>query len=151
MEPITMTPIGVVRTDADIETTDWRKTTSTIHVDESLAEGLAGLENWSHIVVIFSMHQTQFDPAVHLRNRPASRDDMPDTGIFAQRSNLTPNTIGMTVVKILEIEGSTITVRGLDAIDGTPVIDIKPYAPVYDGAVDPLVPVWFLRLMQGGA
>lgn len=149
MQPLTLTPIGVVRTDSPIDGKNWRKAVSQIHIEPSFVAGLQGLEDWSHIVVIFSMHETTFNPQQHLVSRPSDRDDMPETGVFAQRSNLTPNTLGMTAVKILSIEGSVLTVRGLDAIDGTPVLDIKPFAPVYDGAADPLVPVWFLRLMQG--
>jgi tRNA-Thr(GGU) m(6)t(6)A37 methyltransferase TsaA len=149
MDPIQITPIGVVRTDTTEIDSQWRKTVSQIHLDTAYQSGLQGLEDWSHIVVIFSMHETTFDPDQHLVSRPGDREDMPEVGVFAQRSNITPNTIGMTAVKVLEINDNVLTVRGLDAIDGTPVIDIKPYAPIYDGANDPLVPVWFLRLMQG--
>jgi len=149
MEQITVTPIGVVRVDEAAQaTTRWRSLISHIEVDEAYAQGLDGLENWSHIVVIFSMHETKFDPETDLHNRPEGQTDMPETGVFAQRSHRTPNTLGMTTVKIKSIDGNVLTVQGLDANDGTPVLDIKPYAPVYDGAPDPLVPVWFLRLMQ---
>jgi tRNA (Thr-GGU) A37 N-methylase len=74
---------------------------------------------------------------------------MPELGIFAQRSRNHPNRIGITAVRLLGVENNIVRVRGLDAIDGTPVLDIKPYAPVYDGVNDPLVPSWFIRLMQG--
>lgn len=149
MDPIHITPIGVVRTDATEIDTNWRKTVSEIHLNTDYQRGLQGLEDWSHIVVIFSMHETNFDADTHLVSQPGGREDMPQVGVFAQRSTFTPNTIGMTAVKILEINDNVLNVRGLDAIDGTPVIDIKPHAPIYDGANDPLVPVWFLRLMQG--
>lgn len=148
MAVIEINPIGIVHANAEDIQHNWRSIVSEIHINEDFVIGLEGLENWSHIVVIFSMHETHFDPDKHLLNRPGGRDDMPETGIFAQRSHLTPNTIGMTVVKLLDIKGAVLTVRGLDAIHGTPVLDIKPYAPIYDGASDPLVPVWFLRLMQ---
>lgn len=149
MQPITITPIGTVQTQASDDTTRWRDVVSQIHINETFVTGLQGLEDWSHIVVIFSMHATAFEPAQHLLNHPNNRSDIPQKGVFAQRSHLTPNTIGMTTVKVLEIEGNIVTVKGLDAINGTPVLDLKPFAPVYDGATDPLVPVWFLRLMQG--
>ncbi|MEL6151505.1 MAG: tRNA (N6-threonylcarbamoyladenosine(37)-N6)-methyltransferase TrmO [Chloroflexota bacterium] len=142
--------IGTVHTAAtDDVNTRWREMVSTIHIDESFISGLHGLDDWSHIVVIFSMHETTFDPEKHLLHRPNDRADLPEKGVFAQRSTLTPNKIGMTTVKLMGIEGNVLTVKGLDAIDGTPVLDIKPFAPVYDGAIDPGVPVWFLRLMQG--
>jgi len=149
MDPIQMTPIGVVHTEAEEIESNWRRTVSEIHLNPDYAAGLAGLEDWSHIVVIFSMHEVQFDADEHLQSRPGERDDMPEVGVFAQRSRFTPNTLGMTAVRLDNIEGTVLTVKGLDAIDGTPVLDIKPYAPIYDGASDPLVPVWFLRLMQG--
>jgi tRNA-Thr(GGU) m(6)t(6)A37 methyltransferase TsaA len=149
MEPITMTPIGVVQTNTDEIEANWRRRVSEIHLNPDFVEGLQGLEDWSHIVVIFSMHEVHFDADSHLRSRPNEREDMPEVGVFAQRSRFTPNTLGMTAVRLDKIDGPVLTVKGLDAIDGTPVLDIKPYAPIYDGAVDPLVPVWFLRLMQG--
>jgi tRNA-Thr(GGU) m(6)t(6)A37 methyltransferase TsaA len=150
MQPFEIHSIGTVHTEATEDVnTRWREIVSTIHVDEAYLAGLQGLDDWTHIVVIFLMHETTFDPAQHLLNRPNDRDDLPEKGIFAQRSNLTPNKMGMTTVKLVGMEGNVLTVKGLDAINGTPVLDIKPFAPVYDGAIDPGVPVWFLRLMQG--
>jgi tRNA-Thr(GGU) m(6)t(6)A37 methyltransferase TsaA len=150
MQSIEMTPIGIVHVAPEAaENPRWRSVVSQIHIDNAFKAGLQRLDDWSHIVVIFSMHATTFDPSADLCSRPGGREDMPETGVFAQRSHRTPNTIGMTTVKLLEVDGNVLTVQGLDAIDGTPVLDLKPYAPVYDGANDPLVPVWFLRLMQG--
>jgi tRNA (adenine37-N6)-methyltransferase len=150
MEALQITPIGVVRNSVSEAVDDhWGKVISEIHIDDELARGLKGLEDWSHVVVIYYMHSAQFDPAKHLVRRPQEREDMPELGIFAQRARHRPNKIGITAVKVMGIEGSIIRVKGLDAIDGTPVLDIKPYAPVYDGASSPAVPAWFVRLMQG--
>lgn len=149
MQAITMTPVGIVHTEAqDAIDTDWGKIISEIYVDEAFTDGLKGLDDWSHIVVIFSMHETPFNAGEHLVNRPRNREDMPEVGTFAQRSRFTPNTIGITAVQLLGVEGNIIRVKGLDAIDGTPVLDIKPYAPFYDGVREALVPAWFIRLMQ---
>ncbi len=148
MQPIEMHPVGIVRTDVTEIDKDWRKTISQIHLNEAYMDGLTGLENWSHLVIIFVMHEATFNADEHLTYRPGGREDIPETGVFAQRSHLSPNLIGMTTVKLQEIDANVLTVRGLDALDGTPVVDIKPHAPLYDGATDPLVPVWFLRLMQ---
>ncbi|MCA9884884.1 MAG: SAM-dependent methyltransferase, partial [Anaerolineae bacterium] len=60
-------------------------------------------------------------------------------------------TLGLTAVRLMDIKDNVITVKGLDAINDTPILDIKPYAPVYDGVQDPLVPAWFIQLMQGNA
>jgi tRNA-Thr(GGU) m(6)t(6)A37 methyltransferase TsaA len=144
-------PIGVVKSAVkDAQTVDgWGKVVSEIHIDESYARGLQSIDDWSHVVVIFYMHEVTFDSDRHLVRRPRNRDDMPEVGVFAQRSRSHPNPIGISAVKILEVSEHILTVQGLDAIDGTPVLDIKPYAPVYDGVYDPRVPVWFIRLMQG--
>lgn len=74
---------------------------------------------------------------------------MPAVGIFAQRAKDRPNPIGITAVRILAVTGNAVTVRGLDAIDGTPVLDLKPYYPAYDLVVDASVPEWVTRLMEG--
>ncbi|MCU0512825.1 MAG: tRNA (N6-threonylcarbamoyladenosine(37)-N6)-methyltransferase TrmO [Anaerolineae bacterium] len=150
MDSITLTPIGVVRnTAADTADEAWGKVISEIHLEDALAPGLQGLADWSHIVVIYYMHTAEFDAAQHLVRRPRDREDMPVSGIFAQRARHRPNRIGITAVPVLAVAGPVVRVRGLDAIDGTPVLDIKPYAPVYDGVSDPAVPAWFIRLMQG--
>ena len=72
---------------------------------------------------------------------------MPFVGIFAQRGKDRPNQIGMTVVEVLSVSDDRVTVRGLDAVDGTPVLDLKPYYPVYEKR-DAIVPEWVDRLME---
>ena len=122
---------------------------STIEVVPQLDEGLEGLDGFSHLLVIFFMHRSSFDPARDLRRRPRRRADMPLLGIFSQRAKHRPNPIGVTAVRLLQVEGNVIRVQGLDAIDGTPVLDLKPYAPVFDQPLEPVVPEWFERLMEG--
>ncbi|MFQ3646160.1 MAG: tRNA (N6-threonylcarbamoyladenosine(37)-N6)-methyltransferase TrmO [Anaerolineae bacterium] len=150
MDPITLHPVGVVHNDVrELVEVDWAKVVSEIHIDAAYAPGLAGLEDWSHVVVLYVMHRAAFDISTDLVRRPQGNDALPALGIFAQRARRRPNLIGTTAVKLLSVEGNIVRVRGLDAIDGTPVVDIKPYAPVYDGVMNPLVPAWFMRLMQG--
>jgi len=151
MEAIELTPIGILKSPVQDAATieNWGSVLSEIHIQEELSAGLQGLEDWSHLIVLFLMHESEFIPEQHLIHRPRSLDDMPELGIFAQRSRNHPNRIGITAVRLMGVQGNRITVKGLDAIDGTPILDIKPYAPVYDGVVDPLVPAWFIRLMQG--
>lgn len=74
---------------------------------------------------------------------------MPEVGIFAQRAKDRPNPIGITAVQIVEVLPDCLVVRGLDAIDGTPVLDIKPYVPAYDRVAEAKVPEWADRLMDG--
>lgn len=93
------------------------------------------------------MDKAKYEKDKHLQRRPQNREDMPLVGIFSQRGKDRPNTIGMTSVEILSVDEKSITVKGLDAIDGTPVLDIKPYYPVYDKK-DASVPEWVARLME---
>lgn len=151
MHTLTLEAIGTVHNEVkEPVDANWHKVTSQLHLRPDLVAGLQGLEDWSHVVVIYLMHQQEaFDVNKHLVRRPRERADMPELGIFAQRARHRPNQMGITAVKLVGVEGHVVTVRGLDAIDGTPILDIKPYAPIYDGVSNPLVPSWFIQLMQG--
>jgi len=105
----------------------WGRITSEIHIHKEYADGLAGLEAFSHIVVVFYMHKSSWSHASDLVRRPQGRADMPCIGIFAQRAKHRPNPIGITSVRLLSVDDNVLRVQGLDAIDGTPVLDIKPY------------------------
>jgi len=142
--------VGTVRTSAG-EASDevWGGVESEILVVEPFARGLEGIEQWSHVIVVYWMHEADFNPERDLVRRPRGRDDMPEAGIFAQRARHRPNPIGLTAVRLIGRDGNVVRVRGLDAIDGTPVLDIKPYVPVYDRVDDSAVPAWMNRLMEG--
>lgn len=144
-----ITSIGTVRSPINegIDQ-DWGKVISEIHIEEPLADGLRGLEAFSDILVVFYMHQSTFTAGSDLIRRPQGREDMPLLGIFAQRAKHRPNPIGITAVKLLEIAGNVLKVQGLDAIDGTPVLDIKPYFPAFDCRTDAVIPTWVNRLMK---
>lgn len=143
---ICMEPIGYVANDVS-STMDcgWAKVESKIMLQEHLVPALSGLSDFSHILVVFWMHKAK-SPAT-LQRRPQNRDDMPNVGLLSQRSKHRPNPIGITVVSLVEISGAELVVRGLDAINGTPVLDIKPYYPHYDSSADVRVPDWVDRLM----
>jgi tRNA-Thr(GGU) m(6)t(6)A37 methyltransferase TsaA len=143
-------PIGVVRSPVS-ETVDeaWGSVVSEIHLLEGLEPGLTGIGDFSHILVLFLMHQATFDKARHLVRKQREREDMPLTGIFAQRARHRPNPIGVTAVRLLEVRDSVLRVQGLDAVDGTPVLDIKPYLPAFDRVENPTVPEWVDRLVEG--
>lgn len=126
----------------------WGEVKSEIHINEELAAGLSGVDSFSHIVVVFEMHQSSWNPAKDLVRRPQGRDDMPLIGIFAQRAKHRPNPVGVTAVRLLGLEANVLKVQGLDAIDGTPVLDIKPYFPQYDDVPDARNPEWVARLME---
>jgi len=126
----------------------WGDVTSEILIDDMYAGGLAGLEAFSHIIVVFHMHKSSWSHQSDLVRRPQGRADMPCIGIFAQRAKHRPNPIGITSVKLLAVEGNILRVQGLDAIDGTPVLDVKPYFPQFDEAIAPHTPEWVDRIMS---
>ena len=127
---------------------DWGSVVAKIRLDDTFSSGLTGLENFSHAVIVFFMHDTSFDASADIISRPRGRDDMPLTGIFAQRARHRPFPIGVTAVEIVGVEGDTLRVRGLDAINGTPVIDIKPYFRQFDRVEAPKAPEWVDELMK---
>lgn len=127
--------------------TDWGKDVSIIRLKEEYRGGLSGLKDFSHVLILFYLDQARFISEKHLQRRPQNREDMPVVGIFSQRTKDRPNTIGLTSVSVVSVDDISLTVKGLDAIDGTPVLDIKPYYPVYDKK-DASVPEWVDRLMD---
>jgi tRNA (adenine37-N6)-methyltransferase len=146
---IAIKPIGTVRSPIKKGTDkNWGEVTSELHIFPEFVTGLIGLTDFSHILVLFYMHQSSFDPENDFVRRPRGREDMPLVGIFAQRAKHRPNPIGVTVVELVESKDGVLVVKGLDAIDGTPVIDIKPYFPVFDHRTDVVVPEWVDRLME---
>ena len=142
-------PIGVLKSPVT-ESVDenWGSIVSEIHLAQKLAPGLTGIDQFHHIIVVFYMNQSSFDPLSDLIRRPQGRPDMPEVGIFAQRAKHRPNPIGITTVQLIKVEGNVLTVKGLDAIDGTPILDIKPYYPAFDRIEEPRVPEWVVRLME---
>lgn len=120
----------------------WGAVVSEIVLRPELAAGLQGLESYSHAVVVYLMHEARFEPGAHLVRRPRDRPDLPALGSFAQRAKHRPNPIGLTTVRILGVSGATLRVQGLDAIDGSPVLDLKPHFPVFDAPRDARVPAW---------
>ena len=145
---LTVRPIGTVKNYVtDRKDTAWGENVSDVILDRTYIGGLKGLEDFSHAIIVFLLDQAHFDPEKHLQRRPQNRDDMPVTGIFAQRGKDRPNRIGITAVEILSVTEDCLAVRGLDAIDGTPVLDIKPYYPAYDRK-EAAVPEWVNRLME---
>lgn len=148
MQNIIMQPIGYVKNNVqEKKDTSWGENTSEIILNKEYYNGLNGLEDFSHVIIIYYLDKAKFDRDIHLQRRPQNRDDMPLIGIFSQRGKDRPNRIGMTSVQIESVNNSSIFVKGLDAIDGTPVLDIKPYYPIYDKK-DAQVPEWVEKLME---
>ena len=142
--PMTLQPIGFVRSDFKEPTSirlDLKRITAEIIIKPELTEALAGLEGFSHIIVLYWMHRAVFDKN-HLKGAPMGNQKALEQGIFALRTPRRPNPIGKITVKLLGIKGNILKVQGLDAIDGSIVLDIKPYIPGYDSAKDAVVPAW---------
>ncbi len=141
---ITLKAIGVVRNEIKQKPPagyEWEKVVSEIVVDSSLTEALDGLDEFSHIIVLYWMHRAT-SGKVPLKIHPRRRQELPLVGLFATRSPNRPNPIGKATVRLLQRQTNILKVEGLDAIDGTPVIDIKPYIPGYDSAANTAVPQW---------
>ena len=120
----------------------WREVVSEITVNSELTEALDGMDEFSHIIVLYWMHQLAEGRQLPLKVHPMGNPDLPLTGRFATRSPSRPNPLGQATVELLGRRGNVLKVKGLDAIDGTPVIDIKPYIPGYDSAPDAKAPQW---------
>jgi tRNA-Thr(GGU) m(6)t(6)A37 methyltransferase TsaA len=125
-EVATFRSIGVVRNTFDEPTNPdtLRSAEMEIVISEALEAGLTGLEPGQQIMVIFHFHRAPED--YELLQHPRGDRSRPRRGVFALRSPHRPNPIGVSVVELLAVEGNVLRVRGLDAIDGTPVLDIKP-------------------------
>lgn len=145
-----ITEIGFIRCPV-LEGRDdnWGSIVSEIHLKPEFLPGLQGIEQFSHLIILYLMHAAGFDPDKDLVRRPRGRADMPTLGIFAQRARHRPTPIGLSTVELVAVESGVLEVRGLDAIDGTPVLDVKPYVPAFDRAENATVPDWVGRLMSG--
>lgn len=119
-----------------------------IVVDKGLSGILDGIEGFSHILVLYWPHLVAPDRRNLLKVHPMGRKDIPRQGIFATCSPARPNPVLVTAVRLLERSGNVLRVRGLEAVDGSPVLDIKPYNPRYYRVQDPVVPEWMRRLQR---
>lgn len=147
-DPITLQPIGYVRTDiADADIPRRRsQILSELILLESYTEALDGIEEYSHLFVLFWMHRVNIQE-YRAKIHPRGRKELPLTGVLATRGRNHPNPLGLAVVELLERNANRLKVRRLDAFNGTPIIDIKPY-DLYDVFPDIRVPDWWHRLRQ---
>lgn len=128
LPPISLRPIGWVRNCYQEHPKEgWREASSELLIEPELEPALEGLEGFSHIVVLFWMQLAEYKGQAKVH--PRGRKDLPLVGLFSSRTPSRPNPVGITVVKLIARHGRVLQVKGLDALDGTPVIDIKPYLP----------------------
>lgn len=129
MRTIVMRPIGAVRSKVGAGKEDfWGDSESTIELDSAAftAEALAGLSEFSHVEVLFHFHNFPEESIVTGKRHPRENPGWPKVGIFAQRGKARPNRMGATICRVLGVDGLRVRVSGLDAFDGTPVLDVKP-------------------------
>ena len=133
MEEIICRPIGIIRSPyketegTPIQTTGAKGVGGTAEIVPECAEGLRDLEGFSHIILIYHFHLSK---GYSLTVKPFL-DDTP-RGVFATRAPKRPNAIGISVVRLVKIEGTTLHIEGVDIVDSTPLLDIKPYVPEFD-------------------
>ena len=150
-ETFDVSPIGRVscgRTEAIDDA--WDSYPSSIQLDETRfgADALAGLDGFSHVEVIYLFDKVAEDDVVQGARHPRGRTDWPKVGIFAQRGKNRPNRIGATICRVVSVEGARLSVSGLDAIDGTPVLDIKPVMSGFLPRGDIREPAWAQEIMR---
>jgi tRNA-Thr(GGU) m(6)t(6)A37 methyltransferase TsaA len=136
-------PIGVVSNSiTDKNHHGWKDVCSDIVVGTEYLPGLEGLSDFSHVIVLFWLHEVTAEERATRRARPTMKAGIPELGIFAWHSSRRPNPIGVSIVKLLDVQGDRVRVQGLDAIDGTPVLDLRPYVESYYHVDNPSEPAW---------
>jgi tRNA-Thr(GGU) m(6)t(6)A37 methyltransferase TsaA len=140
---IKIQPIGVVNNTFEDEVPkDYMDQLSDIVINTELIEGLHRIEDNSHIVVVFWMDRIGKNARRTMRLHPRRREDLPLTGVFATRSPRRPNPIGIRAVRLIEVKNNILKVEGLDALNQTPVLDIKPYFGRHDSVRHARGPPW---------
>jgi tRNA-Thr(GGU) m(6)t(6)A37 methyltransferase TsaA len=119
-----------------------------VAINPKLSEILDGIEGFSHILVLYWPHLVPEKRRKLQKVHPMGRKDIPRQGIFATCSPARPNPVLVTAVRLLERNGNVLRVQGLEAVDGSPVVDIKPYNPRYYRVENPIVPEWMKKLQD---
>lgn len=145
MQRIFVKTIGFVRNELTEDEVRDRNCDSDVVIYKEYEAGLEGIEDFSHLNIIFWMDRIRRSERKLLKARPRDHQDMPMLGIFATRSPHRPNPIGLTLVKLVERKGNILRVNGLDALNDTPILDLKPYDK-WDSAEHMKVPRWWMML-----
>jgi tRNA-Thr(GGU) m(6)t(6)A37 methyltransferase TsaA len=145
----TVQPIAlVVNSRKETEDDHWSVVVSEIRLAESIpVSALTGINEFSHLEIIYIFHKVDTENILTVEH-PRENKNYPAVGIFAQRKKNRPNRIGLTTVELVKVDGKTLTVRNLDAIDGTPIIDIKPVMKEFMPQGNIRQPQWSEDLMK---
>ena len=150
LQEILLKPIGMIHCSRNQAIDDyWGDVVSVIELDSKqfTEESILGLEQFSHIEVLFYMNLVEMEKIEKKARHPRDNTQWPRVGIFAQRAKGRPNCLGVSRCRLLKINGLTLTVLALDAIDKTPVLDIKPYIREYGPSGQTYQPSWASELM----
>lgn len=140
---VTFSPIGVVaNAGEDVNRQDWSRVRSEVRLRAELADALLGLSEYSHVIVIGYLDQIPAELRERAQAYPSGDSKLPLQGALALRGGARPNPLSFTVCRLLEIEGATLRLEGLDLVDGTPVLDVKPYIAFYDSEPAATLPKW---------
>jgi tRNA-Thr(GGU) m(6)t(6)A37 methyltransferase TsaA len=151
LPPVSLRPIGYVRNGVKEPGAEhWAEVVSQVVIRPDLGDALLGLDGWSHVVVVFWPHLIPPE-VLGSKHRLHPRDDPenPLQGVLATRSQIRFNPLLMTAVRLLSVKGNVLRVKGLDAIDGTPVLDVKPYIAFFDSVPEATAPGWVTRGQEG--
>ncbi|KQX68172.1 MULTISPECIES: tRNA (N6-threonylcarbamoyladenosine(37)-N6)-methyltransferase TrmO [unclassified Paenibacillus] len=145
-----VTPIAYIRNSREVIEDDyWGNVVSTIELTSEFSEeSVKGIEDFSHLEVIFYFNQVKDDNIQFDARHPRNNKEYPKVGIFAQRGKNRPNKLGLTTVEVLKREGKNIYIKGLDAINGTPVLDLKPVMKEFAPKGEIKQPYWVSDLMK---
>jgi len=148
---IRIVPVATVHSTRTVPVDDdWDAEATVIRLSDEFDESaLWGLDGFSHIEVVYVFDRVDAGSVAVGARRPRGNPDWPEVGIFAQRAKNRPNRLGVTTCALLSVQGREIAVRGLDAIDETPVVDIKPYLKEFGPRGDVRQPAWATELMAG--
>jgi tRNA-Thr(GGU) m(6)t(6)A37 methyltransferase TsaA len=150
-EEVRIRPIGVVRSPrGTLEDDNWGAVGSTIELDATrlTTDSVLGLDQFSHLEVIYFLNRVRENDVETGARHPRNRTDWPRVGILAQRAKRRPNRIGVSRCELLSVDGLNLRVRGLDAADGTPVLDVKPYFREFAPRSPTRQPEWVSELMR---
>lgn len=148
---IVLEPIGVVAGGREVPVDDnWGKSRARLLLDARrfTPDALAGLSDFSHLEVVYYFDRVGDDDVVTGARHPRGRADWPLVGIFAQRGKNRPNRLGVSVCKLIAVDGLAVEVEGLDAIAGTPILDIKPVLAGFLPRGELREPAWATELMK---
>ncbi|MCC9307991.1 SAM-dependent methyltransferase [Kitasatospora sp. RB6PN24] len=149
--PVELHPIGtVVGGRTEVADDDWGRETAVIELDGDryTEEALRGLDAFSHLEVVFHFHKVAPEKIETTARRPRGNPDWPEVGIFAQRGKNRPNRLGVSRCRLLKVDGLRVHVQGLDAVAGTPVLDLKPWMAEFGPLGATAQPEWATELMR---